>query len=454
MTADWFSPISKHIFHPLYAIKDRSTQFKWLKGFEESQYFPTDKLKDLQWKRLKKLLDHAYNTCPFYRRRMDDYGVTPRDIKDESDFCKLPVLTKEDIQTNLRELIARNYSSNSLVANRTGGSTGKPIQFFHDKDRVFSMAATAIRHNRWAGWDIGDKFAALWGARYEFRPIESIKHRIRDILIDRMIALDTSSLSEEKLFRFAEDLRKFRPKGILAYSNSMYLFSKFVKDNRISDLNIESIITSAEVLHDHERNLIEDVFNTRVFNRYGCREVSLIASECEEHKGLHIAADSLFVEIVKDGKPVEVGQEGAIIITDLLNYGMPFIRYKIEDVGVFSGEKCPCGRSLPLMKNVLGRTTDFLVTPENVMVSGASLTIYLISNTPGVRQAQLIQNIKGQLLIKIVPSPEFNEDSMKFLKNKLPEFFGPSMTYEFSFVKDIPKTSSGKYRFSICNIQD
>lgn len=453
MTADWFAPISKHIFHPLYAIKDRSTQFKWLKGFEESQYFPADKLKDLQWKRLKKLLDHAYNACPFYRRRMDESGITPLHIKDESDYSKLPFLTKEDLQSNLGALTAKNYPKNQLVENQTGGSTGKPIRYFHDQDRIFSMAATAIRHDRWVGRDIGDKFAALWGARYDFTKVESIKHHIRDILFDRMIALDTSSLTEEKLFRFVEDLKRFKPKGILAYANSMYLFSKFVQDNKITGLNIQSIITSAEVLHDYERKLIEDVFETKVFNRYGCREVSLIASECEKHTGLHIAADSLLIEIVKNGKVADPGEEGEIIITDLLNYGMPFIRYKIEDVGAFSEEKCPCGRSLPLLKNVTGRVTDFLITPENVMVSGASLTIYLVASTPGVRQAQIIQNRKDQILLKIVRGSQFDNHSIEFLKNKLPEFFGPTMTYEFRFVEEIPKTSSGKYRFSICNVQ-
>lgn len=453
MTADWFSPISKHIFHPLYAIKDRSTQFRWLKDLEKSQYLTVDKLRNLQWSRLTRLLHHAYNNCPFYRRRMDDYGVTPRDIKDESDFCKLPVLTKEDIQTNLRELIATNYSSNSLVANRTGGSTGKPIQYFHDKDRVFSMAATAIRHDRWAGKDIGDRFAGLWGARHDWPAIESLKYRIKNLLVDRLLVLDTSSLTEEKLFKFVEDLRKFRPKCILAYSNSMYIFSKFVRDNKISDLDIKTIITSAEVLHDHERKLIEDVFETKVFNRYGCREVSVIASECEEHCGLHVAADTLFVQLIKNGKPSAPSEEGEIVITDLLNYGMPFIRYRIEDMGTSSQERCSCGRSLPLIKDILGRTTDFLITPEGVMISGASLTIYLIANTPGVRQAQLVQDKKEKVQINVVRGPAFNTDSMTFLENTLPNFFGPTMTYNYNFVEEIPKTSSGKYRFSICNIQ-
>ena len=453
MRKDLFAPISKHIFHRLYAIKDASTQFRWLNKLEKSQYLSFDELNVLQWRRLKKLLHHAYTNCPFYSRRMDDYGLTPPQIKDRSDFAKLPFLTKEDIQSNLSALTAQNYPMEALVANKTGGSTGKPIRYFHDQDRIFSMAATAIRHDRWAGLDIGDKLAGLWGARQDLTSFQSMKYRIRNCLVNRMMVLDTSSLSEEKLFRFVQDLTKFKPKGILAYSNSMYMFSKFVHENMINGLNVKSIITSAEVLHDHERKLIEDVFQTKVFNRYGCREVSLIASECDEHKGLHIAEDCLLVEIVKDGQPAEKGQEGEIIITDLLNFGMPFIRYKIEDVGAFSEGECPCGRSLLLLKTVLGRMTDFLITPQNDMVSGASLTIYLIANTPGVGQAQFIQNRKDHILIKIVRRPEFNNDSKEFLKNKLPEFFGPTMTYEFRYVEEIPKESSGKYRFSICNVQ-
>ena len=264
-----------------------------------------------------------------------------------------------------------------------------------------------------------------------------------------MLVLDSSSLTDDKIMHFIEELKRYKPKGMLAYANSMYLFAEFVKENNIHDLNFQTIITSAEVLRDNERDLIEEVFNTRVFNRYGCREVSVIASECDRHDGLHIAADCLYVEVLKNGRPAKPGEEGDIVITDLLNFGMPFIRYRIEDVGTLSGKNCTCGRTLPLLTKVGGRSTEFLVTPDNVKVSGASLTIYLIANTPGMRQAQIIQTEPDKIVHKIVRGDRFGEESMVFLNDKLPEFFGARMNYEFEFVDKIPKTASGKYLFSI-----
>ncbi len=213
-----------------------------------------------------------------------------------------------------------------------------------------------------------------------------------------------------------------------------------------------AIITSAELLDPEQRSLIEAVFECRVFDRYGSRETSVIASECEKHSGLHIGAENFLLEFIKENKPVKPGEYGKIIITDLMNYGMPFIRYQIEDAGVPSDETCACGRGLPLMKMAAGRVTDFLVTPERKIISGASLTIYLVANTPGVAQAQLVQEKIDEIIFRIVKGENFGEKSLAYLQSEIPKFFGPSMKYQIEYVEQIPLESSGKYRFSISKV--
>jgi phenylacetate-CoA ligase len=262
-------------------------------------------------------------------------------------------------------------------------------------------------------------------------------------------------MSRQTMEKFIQELRSFQPRTILAYANAMHLFAQYCKESGVSDIRPKSIITTAEVLHEHQRTEIEEVFGCRVFNRYGCREVSVIASECEEHDGMHINADALYFEIIKDdSRPANPGETGDIIITDLYNFGMPFIRYKIEDMGVMTDRKCSCGRGLPLMEMVAGRVTDFLVTPDGTRVSGAALTIYIIANTAGVRQAQFIQNEEKLIILKIVRGNDFNNDSTEFLYQKFHEFFGFNMKVEIQFVDNIPKEASGKYRFSICNLKN
>jgi phenylacetate-CoA ligase len=369
------------------------------------------------------------------------------------DLQRLPILTKSDIQQNVESLRASNYYSDMLVANKTGGSTGKPLHFYHDKDRIFSRQAATFRHNRWAGWDIGMKTASLWGHRSDLAEFETWKIKTRNFLIDRLTILDTSSITGEKLVEFHRQLKKVRPEIYIAYANAIYLFARFLKEKGISDYHRpHSIITSAEVLEESQRQLIESVFECKVFDRYGSRETSVIASECDCHSGLHIGAEGFIVEFIKNDKPAAPGELGKIIITDLLNYGMPFIRYQIEDVGASSDKLCECGRGLPLMKMAAGRVTDFLVTPDGKIISGAALTIYLIVNTPGVAQAQLIQENVNEIIIKIVKGEKFGEDSIKFLNNEIPRFFGNGVKYNLEFVDSIPVESSGKYRFSISKI--
>ena len=444
------------LIHPLWMLKDEKLGiYRYLKDFERSQYYPAERIREIQLSKLRDLLDHAYGNCAFYKARFDKIGLRPSDINSFEDFAHVPYLTKSDIQENLPSLAAGNYRITDLIPNKTGGSTGHPIHFYHDKERFTSMDASAIRHDRWAGYDIGDKLALIWGHRGDVSNFANLVGKIKERVLMRSKILDSASMSREGMESFMQKLRSFQPHTILAYAGSVHLFAQFCRERGVTDIRPRTIITTAEVLRDDQRKSIEGTFNCRVFNRYGCREVSVIASECEAHEGMHINADALYVEFVKDdGSPAKPGETGNIIITDLYNYGMPFIRYKIEDMGIMTDKKCSCGRGLPLMEMMAGRVTDFLITPEGTKVSGAALTIYIIANTPGVKQAQFVQNNEASLILKIVRGKEFNHESVKFLDKKLPEFFGRSMKVELQFVDDIPKEASGKYRFSVCNLKN
>jgi phenylacetate-CoA ligase len=450
---DLIKPFAKHVVFPLVALRERSSAPRHLKEMEKTQYDSPAEIRRLQFERLKKLLIHAYKNCPFYARRFDKFGLEPTRIQSPDDIRKIPVLTKQEIQKHRDDLRARNYSADMLVPNKTGGSTGSPLYFYLDADRLFSRQAATFRHNRWAGWDIGVKTASLWGHREDISGLRNFKARLRNILLDRRIVLDTSGITPEKLTGFKRELKRFRPELYIAYANSMYLFAKYLKETNSTDHHRpKAIITSAELLDPERRGLIESVFGCRVFDRYGSRETSVIASECEKHTGLHIGAEAFFLEFIKDNRPAPSGQLGKIIITDLLNYGMPFIRYQIEDAGVSSDELCSCGRGLPLMKMAAGRVTDFLVTPDRRIISGASLTIYLIANTPGVAQAQLIQEKIDEIRFRIVKGEGFGEKSLEYLEEEFPKFFGSLVKYQIEFVDQIPLESSGKYRFSISKV--
>jgi phenylacetate-CoA ligase len=208
------------------------------------------------------------------------------------------------------------------------------------------------------------------------------------------------------------------------------------------------------VLHDFERRGIEETFGCKVFNRYGCEEVSLIACECEAQEGLHLNLNTLIVEFIRDGRPARAGEAGAIVVTDLTNYGMPFIRYRVGDVGIPSANLCSCGRSLPLMESLEGRVADYVVTPDGSLISGISLTENFAMQLPEIKQLQIIQERRDFMVFKVVRGESFSAGSEEKIKNLALERFGPKVSFKCEYVDHIPQEATGKYRFCISKVRN
>ena len=297
-------------------------------------------------RRLRQQLIDAYRYVPFYRLRMTQAGLTPLDIRTHEDLRLLPVLTKRDIQDHQDLLVSSNVPPSKRQQNQTGGSTGSPLQFFVDVERLDSRMASVARHNTWAGLRIGDWYAHPWGSRFDVGDTPDPSPAWRQKFLYRNLSLHTAAVSEEAMMRFVEVLRKYRPKYMVAYAQSAVLFAEFCTANNIRDITFESMIVSAEMLLPGKREILEETFRGKVFDRYGCREVSVIASECEYHSGLHVNADALIVEV--EPAPNLPSGMGRVLVTDLLNRSMPLIRYEIGDLASLESDmRCPCGRSLP-----------------------------------------------------------------------------------------------------------
>lgn len=440
----------KHVFTPLSLARNGElAQLRYLKEFERTQWFSTEQLRELQWQRLRVLLDQAYEQCPFYRNRFQQAGLHPRDFRSLEDLRALPILEKREIQQHAGAMVAEAWPENDRILNQTGGSTGTPIRFYLNRDRKCSRAAATWRHNRWAGWDIGDRAAVLWGAPLD-RPDETLRTRLRRWMLGEPFWLDTGCLTEASLHEFVAQLRNQRPEILLAYARSAVLFARFLRDQGLQVPAPRAIVTSAEVLEEADRKLLQDVLGAPVFNRYGCREVSVLASECSAHSGLHVMAEGLYVEIeTPQGRPAQPGEMGSILVTDLLNHTMPLIRYRIGDLGSWQGGTCSCGRSLPRLAQISGRVTDFLVGSENQLVSGVFLATYVVAQRPSLGQVQIRQEQHGKVLYRIVPGSSFHpQDDVAYLQATTRRYLGEAMEVEVEYVSELAKEPSGKFLFS------
>jgi phenylacetate-CoA ligase len=450
-----YEKIAKHVLLPLYLHKSKNQTLKRLAQLEQSQYASAEILRQRQLDALKRLLHHCYQNVPFYRERFDSVGFDPELFKDFGDLTRIPYLTKQDLQQNLSQLVAGNCSKENLVIDASGGSTGKPTNFYKDTRRFLDSRADQIRHDRWCGWDLGEKCVKLWGAQREFDSQLSRKYQLVEKYVHRVYGFNAFDISEEKVLNYLIQLKTIQPSMILAYANVATLFANIIWRNNVdmSGLRLKGLICSAETLTEEKRAAIESAFRCKVLNRYGSREVGLVASECLQQDGLHVNTDSVYLEIEKQGKQAAPGEPGEIIVTDLWNYGMPFIRYQMGDVGVRSLHPCSCGRNLPTIKDVTGRVSDFFVDAKGGLVHGEYFT-HLFYGLEAVEQFQLIQETRDRMTMRIVPGSGFAPSMLDPVLAKVRQCIGSEVAVDIQYSHSSLVEVSGKFRFTISKVSN
>jgi len=448
--------IAKHILAPALDYSRGTRTMKCLRELEASQWWPRDKILELQNQRLQQLVKHAYDNVPYYRRIFDERSLKPFDIQGGEDLLKLPLLTKELIKSHYNELMARGFAAREIVPLTTGGSTGEPMSFYRTRhDQLNWGFAAAQRTHGWAGCKLGDKVAKLTVRR----PYKSTMHkfsRISKQILQRTMLLDAKEMSTKILPLYFKKLQAFQPEFITGYPNAIELLARFIEREGKPGLRPKAIITGAEQLYDYQQELFHKVFECETFRYYSSWEAHAIAAECAEHSGYHIAAENLVVEIVDDeGNPVPTGGDGRIVITNLHNYAMPFIRYDIGDLGVGSDSVCSCGRGLPLLAKLSGRTTDVILTRTGKTVPGTAL-LHVFLTPLDIEQFQIVQESYDKVVIKLVMDKECTKEHLDELAarimNRYKLLLGEEMDISVEFVDYIPATSEGKRRVVVSNV--
>jgi phenylacetate-CoA ligase len=444
-----YSKFVKYVSYPLIRRREGIREiYSNLRKFEETQYWPLDRLVRLQWRRLQRLLIHANENTHFYRSTFKSAGFDPNSIEAPDELLQVPILTKSAICENLQGMLAHNYAQTELHSSETGGTTGVKIKFYRDNYCLSPKEAATIRHERWTGWDVGERVGLVWPARQDYVGAHTWKAKARNSLSDRYITLPAAVLTDDDIQKYCLKLKRLHPTKIRCFPYSLYLVARFILENNIQHIQPKGIITTGEPLYDHQRNCIEAAFTSKVFDSYGSRETGLIAQECEYHKAMHVNMESVYLEFIgDDGTPVKPGKTGRIIVTDLLNYGMPLIRYDLGDFGVSMTGKCPCGRALPLMKGIQGRVADRIIVPSGRDVSSITLVLYLVDNGPRVGQVQILQDAIDHLTIRMTNNPEPDNKTFNYYRSTIENLLGHEMRITFDIVQAIPRESSGKYRF-------
>ncbi len=439
----------------MYPVIYRMLRLLWPGGMEtrrhllqleETQWLSADELQALQLSRLQQLVRHAYDNVPFYRERYQQAGIHPEDIQSLQDFQALPFLTRQDVEAHRDDLLAQDFPSR-IESNETGGSTGEPMRFYIGRSFWWWNAANWFRVRRWYGVREGEKLAWFWGAK-EDMPSWSRRRRIRAWLMQERY-LNAFNMTPAKMGAFAEMLTQWQPAMFKGYASTLTLFARYIQEQGVV-IRPHYIETTSEKLSEPQRALLEEVFACPVADHYSSREMGTMAYQCPEG-GFHICADVRYMEVVANGQVVGPGKMGEVVVTSLNQYAMPFIRYKNGDMGILQEGQCACGRGLPLLKEIVGRTNDYLVTADGRFVH-SEFFAYTFRVKPEVIRYQVYQPDREHLEIRLVCAQEMGGAWTTGIHDEVQARFGASTHISIEIVDHIELTPAGKHRYIISEV--
>lgn len=413
--------------------------------FEEREWDSEDNIKAYQTEKIISLVRHAYNTVPFYRNLYNEHGVLPDDVKSLGDIKKLPLISKSVIKKNINKMISSNWDMSKMIRMQTGGSTGEPMPFYWTKTQKDLITASAFKNYRMTGWNFFNRTMFFSASPIDIRINQRINKKIKNILKREMV-IPFFGVSQDQFKIIKKKIENYKPQVVMGFVSSLYLYAQWLIANNYSDVKIPIIVQMAEKVEEFQIDTIERAFNGKFFKHYGSREMIGIGVECNNHNGLHINHDTMYVELLKDNMDVGVGETGEFVMTSLFSYGMPLIRYKIGDIGKRLGQKCDCGRSSWLGDVTEGRIQDIISTTDGTYISSAFFPHLFKEVSNSVAQYQVIQKNIESIDIKIIKLPGYDKEIENFLRAQILRVTGKTINLNFKYVKKIELEKSGKFR--------
>ncbi len=443
---DWIRRVYSESLRGAQTIRHR----RWYPGVDgylqehrALEFASRDEIEAHQWSRLTALLAHAEKACPFYADRLRR-GERGSHAWDRHTFRALPVLTKADLRANAAEMRASGVGA--VKRNTSGGSTGMPTTFYQD-DRYRSWGAASNRFFlRWWGLDVGERMACLWGRDEPEHQRRSLRDRVsREV--EQVRVCNAFRMTESELRDYLRMLTHWQPRVVMGYASALALAARYLASLPGARIRPCVVISSAESLSSADRTVIEAAFGSPVCDFYGSREINNLASECPAHSGLHVNEITRLVEVLDEkGDPCPAGVRGRLVVTDLVNHAMPFIRYDTEDIGSWASGECPCGRRLARLESIAGRRSDFIVTASGRAVHGEAFS-HAFYHEPEIRRFQVVQRERGRVLVLVEADSELTPAAVDALERRLGDVAGGELRVELSLVPEIEVPPSGKFRF-------
>ena len=426
-----------------------------LTEIENAPFQPPEKVRENQFRQLLALLSHAENHVPYYREMFRGLGITSRDIRGFDDFSRLPILTKDIIRERRRDLVRDDIPIETLEPHCSGGSTGVPLKFYRSRKYMAASDAGTYRNLQQCGWRPGEMIAFFWGSTDKLDRMPRWEFEIRQHL-RRSYLFDPFRSGEAEMAAWHRRMRSLRATVILGYASTIARFATFLESGHLEPPPLRGIFTTAEKLYQPQREVIERVFRCHVFDCYGSSEVQNISAECPQGR-MHICADYVVLEEDKlENQTPETNSPRPFLLTSLKNWSMPFIRYRNEDCGYLSSERCSCGNNFPLMRLEIARTSDNFIFPDGRVVHGEYFT-HLMYGSEGIANFQFHQTAVDRIRLLIVPAPGDSQARQQQVRKAIEHIqslcVSRPIQIDVTELDSIPLTSAGKHRFTRSDVQ-
>lgn len=407
-------------------------------------YLSEEGINILQFNYMKKLLCHAYANVPYYKKVFVEAGFNPDYFKSAEDLKKIPILTKEIIRENFKDLIAKNFKNKSITKNRSGGTTGKPIEYYLPKELKGDFNyASLYRFYSWAGVEFGELRVSIAGRLITKKPPYSMYN-----LAENQLYVCAHYLEEENLADILKSMIKFKPSFIQGHPSAVSIVAEYMINQNIN-IPVKAVFTTSENLYPDQRNVIEEAFQCKVFDTYGMGEMVAMASECAQHNGYHLAPEYGYTEVINTDHYEDV--VGEIISTSLQNYAMPLIRYKTGDIGKLKQGKCPCGCNFPMLEKISGRIDDVIKLRNGKTI--LPLTIRIRMKNAGITDFQIVQIEEDSFDVNILGIPA-DKNTESNIRRIIEDIFGSEVRIQIHYNKDKILTQSGKKQMIIRKLSE
>lgn len=413
-----------------YYIK-RPEVMKAYKEIKSLEYMDKEQQKEYQNAKLRDLMSYIVKEVPYYKELFQTLELKITDIKTTEDLIKLPILTKEIIKKNPEKFLSNSYSGKQVYGS-TGGSTGVPLKYvMSDKDYSRGVALL-LRGFEFGGYRLGDSMSIIAGSSLVSNN-QSWKSKFQDWIMN-FNHFSSYGMTEKDFDEFYKYLNHRKPKFLRGYASSLFLFASYLKNKNLSlDFQLLGIYSTAEKLMPIQREVIETVFNVKVFDNYGLNDGGITAFECKMQNGMHIDFERSILEVTNEkGNKQLVGEEGKILATNLFNYAMPLLRYDTGDLGEIVNGNCECGCKRPLLRGISGRTTDYIKI-NDIYIGSPVLTVLM--GKIDAENYQIIQTDIDRIQINIVKGKQYDKSQEIFIKNSL-EKHVKNININFNYLND------------------